>query len=413
MIVIYALDNILSMKKITFLLTCLIAGILFLLNKADAKNILNTEYKLIETTFDYAPVREKADRNSDRFTHLRNGIYLYSNSETPNFYKVDLGLNKSYWIEKIYVKEKKKVSLNKIPEVSKIKFYEDRKNYVAKISTKTKTPYKIYQNDGSKNGSLKFQLYNINIDENDLKVKHKDGGKFNYSIENPSYNSEILTVNFKNNKPIFGYDVENRRGSLVLKIKKPLNINKCKPLKNIKIALDAGHGGNEPGAFAGGFYEKDINLQITNKLNKTLKKRGAKTVLTRKKDIDSGLYERVDKARNKNADIFISIHQNSLPNPKDYAKKHGSGVYYYNENAKALAYSVQKNLVKKTGFKDDGVFNASFAVIRSTNPVSILVECGYIIHPYERKKLTDSEFQKIIAEAIADGVEEYLLETTL
>ncbi len=403
------------MKKILFLLTGLITGALFLMNGAEAANA--NDYKLIKTTFDYAPIREGASRNANRFTHLKSGISLYSNKQTKDFYKVDLGLNKPYWIEKIYIKEKGAAPEYKTSKVSKIKFYEDRKNYLVKINTKTKTPYMVYQNDASKYGSLKFQLYNVDIDNRDLKVKFKDGGKFNYSVKNAANNSEILTVNFRNNKPIFGYDVENKKGlfggSLVLKIKKPLDINNKKPLNNIKIALDAGHGGKESGAVSGGFYEKDINLQITNELNAVLKDRGAKTILTRKKDIDTGLYKRVDKARNKNADIFISIHQNSLPNPKNWAKKHGSGVYYYNENAKVLAQSVQKNLVRQTGFRDDGVFNASFAVIRSSDPVSILVECGYIIHPYERKKLTDPKFQKIVAKAIADGVEEYLIKTGL
>lgn len=398
------------MKKTIFLLTGLLIVNLFLTNIADAKNV--KEPKLIKTTFDYAPIREGSNRNAARFTHLRHGITIYSNEHTSDFYKVDLGLNKPYWIEKIYIKETKTLK-NKPSKVSKIKFYEDKENFIVKINTKTKTPYKIFHTENGNTGYLKFQLYNIKVNNEHLKVKFNDGGKFNYFVKNANNNSEILTINFRNDKPVFGYDVENRHNSLVFKIKKPPKINKQQPLNNIKIALDPGHGGKEPGAVSGGLYEKDINLQITKELNKILNEKGAKTILTRKEDIDTDLYARVDTARKKDTDIFISIHQNSLPNPKNWAKKHGSGVYYYNDNAKILAQSVQKHLVKKTGFKDDGVFNASFAVVRSTNPVSILVECGYIIHPYERKKLADPAFQKIVAKAIADGVEEYLTKTAL
>ncbi len=398
------------MKKILFLLTGLTIGALFLTNSADAKNI--KEPKLLKTTFDYAPIRDGASRNASRFTHLRQGVSLYSNEHNANFYKVDLGLDKPYWIEKIYIKETKKIK-NKPSKVSKIKFYEDKENYIVKINTKTKTPYKIYHTESGDTGYLKFQLYNVEINNENLKVKFNDSGKFNYFVKKARDNSEILTVNFRNDKPVFGYDVENKYNGFVFKIKKPLDIDKTKPLNNVKVALDPGHGGKEPGAVSGGIYEKDLNLQITKELDKILNERGAKTVLTRDKDTDTDLYERVDVARKKDTDIFISIHQNSLPNPKNWAKKHGSGVYYYNDNAKVLAYSVQKQLVKQTGFKDDGVFNASFAVVRSTNPVSILVECGYIIHPYERKKLADPAFQKIVAKAIADGVEEYLTKTAL
>jgi len=401
------------MKKVLFLLTGLILGAIFLNGSVQAKNIEDCKYKLIKTTFDYTPIREKPDRNSNRFTHLKSGIFLYSDKQTKDFYRVDLGLNKPYWVEKIYIKENGKSAFNKASKVSKIKFYQDKNNYFVKINTKEKTPYKVCQNEYG----LKFQLYNIEINNKDLKVKFKDGGKFNYFIEKANNNSEILNVNYRNNTPVFGYDVENKKTilgeALIFKIRKPIKVNDKKPLNNVKIALDAGHGGKESGAVSGGFYEKNINLQITRKLNGVLKERGAKTFLTREKDVDTELYSRVDKARDKNADIFISIHQNSLPNPKNWAKKHGSGVYYYNKNAKALAQNIQKNLVEQTGFRDDGVFNASFAVIRSSDPVSVLVECGYIIHPFERKKLTDPAFQNIVAKAIADGIEDYLKNTGL
>ena len=83
-------------------------------------------------------------------------------------------------------------------------------------------------------------------------------------------------------------------------------------------------------------------------------------------------------------------------------------VYYYNENAKNLAYSVQKSLVRATNFKDDGVSVMPFPILQITSPASIMVECGYIIHPYERAKLSDKEFQKTVAEGIANGVENHL-----
>ena len=211
------------MKKILFLLTGLTIGALFLTNSADAKNI--KEPKLLKTTFDYAPIRDGASRNASRFTHLRQGVSLYSNEHNANFYKVDLGLDKPYWIEKIYIKETKKIK-NKPSKVSKIKFYEDKENYIVKINTKTKTPYKIYHTESGDTGYLKFQLYNVEINNENLKVKFNDSGKFNYFVKKARDNSEILTVNFRNDKPVFGYDVENKYNGFVFKIKKPLDIDR-------------------------------------------------------------------------------------------------------------------------------------------------------------------------------------------
>lgn len=362
------------------------------------------KYAVLETTFDYAPVRELANTDSKRFTHLRRGVTLFSNKQNSEFYEVDLGLSKPYWIEKKYVEPWGSIPVKRGAEISKIKFYQNKENYLVKIKTPVQTPYKIQQTTEG----LNFSLYNAAVKPNASVKFKKTEDKFTYGLNPDTTGGETLAVNFKTSAPIYGYDVLKENNALILKIRKPLKINKKKPLKGVKIALDAGHGGDEPGVVSGGYAEKDVNLQITKKLNSALKKRGAKTVLTRKKDVNTGLYKRVDIARKNKADFLISIHQNSLPNPKNYEKKHGSGVYYYNENAKTLAYSVLKNLTASTGFKNDGVFNASFAVNRSTDPVSILVECGYLIHPYEREKLTDKKFQKVVAKGVADGMEEYL-----
>lgn len=368
-----------------------------------------SKYTLLQTTFNYTPIRESASDGAKRFTHLKSGIALFAQKHNSEFYKLDLGLDKPYWIEKRYVKVEGTIPEKKVSKISKIKFYESKRNYLVKINTPIQTSYKINQN---KNG-LQFFVFDVSTNDKKINVKYKDKeDRFDYSIKKVQNSSGILTVNYKNKGPIYGYDVKKTNNGLVFKIRKPVEINDKKPLKGIKIALDPGHGGNEKGVVSGGFAEKDVNLQIANELNKILKEQGAKTILTRKKDVDTGLYKRVDMANKANADFLISIHQNSLANPKNYEKKHGAGVYYYNENAKDLAYTVQKNLVKSTGFKDDGVFNASFAITRATNPVSILVECGYLIHPYERKKLTDKEFQKTVAKAISNGLEEYLLNNT-
>lgn len=130
--------------------------------------------------------------------------------------------------------------------------------------------------------------------------------------------------------------------------------------------------------------------------------------MTRKKDKYVPLYDRVAFANKKEADILISIHQNSLPNPKDVIYKHGAGTYYYNEQSKSLAQNIQKEVLKFSKFRDDGVNYASFALTRPTSPVSVLLECGYLIDKNEAQKLSDKKFQKGYSKAFADGVENYL-----
>ena len=403
------------MKKILLLIALLFVSPAFANEAWEEDDGL--QYTVLKTTFDYTPLREAPSTNAQRYTHLRKGVSIYAEEYDSNFYILDFGTSKRYWVEKKYVTPVDKVVEKRGTKLSKIKIYDDKENYFVKIKTKTKmqTPYKIAQNGNE----LGFQMYDIDLKKN-KKRKQKNKDKYGINIKSskidgfdvfmmkPKINSGVLTLNYKSRVPIFGYDVKRKDNALILQIRKPIDIKSKKPLKGVKIALDAGHGGSEPGCVSRGVKEKDVNLQITKKLNKELKKRGAKTYLTRKKDVDVSLYKRVETAKKAKADFLISIHQNSLANPENYEKKHGAGVYYYNENAKALAESVQTHLVRATGFKDDGVFNSSLALTRTTDPVRILVECGYLIHPYERVKLTDEEFQATVAEGIANGVEKHL-----
>jgi len=369
-------------------------------------NVGISKYAVLETTFDHTPLRVAPNADSERYTHLKKGVTLFADEQNSEFYKLDLGKDKPFWVEKRYVEAQGVIPEKRGAKISKIKFYKDKKNYLVKIDTEIQTSYKIYQ----KGNSLVFELYDVDFSTGPVEIKGDKDNKFTLDIKKGGGSSGVLTVNYMGfeGAPIYGYGVQKEDNALVFKIRKPLDINEKKPLKGVKIAIDPGHGGDEKGAVSGGIYEKDLNLQIAKKLNRELKKRGAKTVLTRKKDVNKGLYERVDFANKENADILISVHQNSLPNPNDFEKRHGSGVYYYNENAKKLAGSVLKNLVDATGFKDDGLHRASFALTRPSETISILVECGYIIHPGERAKLSDKDFQKTVAKAIANGVEEYL-----
>ena len=133
--------------------------------------------------------------------------------------------------------------------------------------------------------------------------------------------------------------------------------------------------------------------------------------LTRKRDKQISLNDRIAFAKEKNSDILLSIHQNSLPNRDDIDKKHGVGTYYYHPQARPLAQKIQDNLLSATNFKDDKVNFASFALTRPTSQLSVLIECGYIIRKEEAEKLTNRKFQKLIARAITKGCEEYLKES--
>ena len=385
------------MKRV-FILTFLF---FFTFLNANAQEALNdvgiAKYAVIEAKSDYSPIRVAPDVHSKRFSHIRQGFVLYADKQNEDFYRVDLGLDRPYWIEKKYSDVQAIIPQKRIVEIDEIEFDEDKQKYEIFIPANIQNAYSFKEIPEG----LLFELYDVKVSEN-LKIKDKRGA-FNFIPTDKN----ILKIKYIT-PALFGYDVLPHKKGLVVQIKKVPKVNRKKPLKGIKIALDPGHGGLESGVCANGLEEKEVNLKMSKQIKKALNKRGARVCMTRKKDKYISLYERISFANKKEADILLSIHQNSLPNPKDVIYKHGAGTYYYHAQARPLAQNIQKEILNFSKFRDDGVNYASFALVRPTSPVSVLVECGYLIDKNEAQKLNDKKFQKGFSKALARGVENYL-----
>ena len=361
-----------------------------------------SKYAVLEVLKDNTPLREKADEFATRVTHLFKDAVLFADKQNDKYYRVELKDGKYVWVNKKHVEVQAVIPEKRFDNIEKVSFKEEHDRYIAKINTPSKSAF-IFKEDGN---NLDFTLFDNRFDPTEAEVKNKEN---NFKFANLISNE--FNLEYQGYTPLFGYIADRGEKGYVLTIKKSPKINKKRPLKHIKIVLDPGHGGDEKGAVAFNMEEKTINLQISKKLKSELKRRGAKVYMTRTKDKKVGLYDRTAFARQKDADILLSIHQNSLPNPKDVYKKHGVGTYYYNKQAEPLARNIKDSLKEATGFMDDGVNYASFALTRPTLPVSVLVECGYIIDSYEANYISNEKNQKIIAKAIAKGVENYLTET--
>lgn len=218
------------------------------------------------------------------------------------------------------------------------------------------------------------------------------------------------------------------------------------------IVIDAGHGGHDSGAIAGGKREKDLVLAISRKVVKQLKKRGFPVYLTRSSDRFLKLHERTRIADRKDAKVFISIHANSIVKSKR-DKMHGIETFFLQntrdersqriaarENeavlkgtdrvsknviidsvlngpkiveSNKLAIDIHKRMMAnaKTLYRDvrdGGVRHAPFYVLVGASRPSVLIEVGYISHPKERKRLFSAEYQNLLAKGIAEGIENYL-----
>jgi N-acetylmuramoyl-L-alanine amidase len=174
------------------------------------------------------------------------------------------------------------------------------------------------------------------------------------------------------------------------------------------VYIDPGHGGDQWGAVSpGGVAEKDANLKLAELVASRLKKEGVKVVLSRDSDIAVGLYERIDLARESGADLFLSLHYNSVGEDRDPLSRSGCAVFYYHPPARELAGSIYRSL-KDIGLEGSGLRWRSLAVIRPTDLVAVLVEVAFLSHPEDEAKVLDPEFRGKTADAIVKGVLDYL-----
>ncbi len=189
------------------------------------------------------------------------------------------------------------------------------------------------------------------------------------------------------------------------------------------VVIDAGHGGDDPGKVGiNGAWEKDINLQVAERLKLLLEANDIEVVMTR--ESDEGLNDanasnkkvqdmkrRIELIEETAPALTVSIHQNSYP--EEYV--HGAQVFYYtgSREGRQLAEMIQNQLVEKADpeNKRQVKANDSYYLLKKTGVPIVIVECGFLSNSAEAEKLCTPEYQDRIAWAIHMGILQYLNRT--
>lgn len=272
-----------------------------------------------------------------------------------------------------------------------------------------------------------------------IKIVNKDNFK-----SNVSYSNKELIISTSIEEKSVNSPSQNKNISNVV-------ANTKSSSKNRVIVIDAGHGGEDAGAVGPNKrYEKVVNLAVTKYLEAVLKQRGYKVFLTRTNDKFIKVNNRTILANQKNADLFISIHANSIvkekastmsgietfflsPARSERAKRvaaleNKNDIREMNESSKSVfleslnrpritashkfAIDVQAGMLqaarsKYKDVKDSGVREGPFWVLVGAQMPSILIELGYISHPEESRRLYEKEYQQLLANGIANGIDSY------
>lgn len=179
-------------------------------------------------------------------------------------------------------------------------------------------------------------------------------------------------------------------------------------IRKTKVVIDPGHGGEDSGAEgASGSYEKDFTLNVSLMIAEFLKEEETVAVyLTREEDVflSSVTRDRPNFANDIGADLFVSIHANTFPDPTVT----GTETFYFDEESIKFAETLHRHVVQATEFRDRGVRKEDLFVLRDTHMPAALIETGYISNPMDEQKMLTEEFQQAVARAIADGILEYI-----
>jgi N-acetylmuramoyl-L-alanine amidase len=208
---------------------------------------------------------------------------------------------------------------------------------------------------------------------------------------------------------------DGKGSSLRLELRKAPKTDPRRPLAGVRVMLDPGHMPSAPGAVGPlATKEMDANYAIALAVEDRLKREGAVPLVSRAgPDHELGLAERPRLAVEKSADLFVSLHNNALPDGTNpWAKPRGFTVFYYHPQSLALARNVHKGFRVRVPLPDEGVQWGNLAVARLTAMPAILVENAYMIFPEQEALLNDAKFRAKLADAVVDGLRETMREAS-
>jgi N-acetylmuramoyl-L-alanine amidase len=196
------------------------------------------------------------------------------------------------------------------------------------------------------------------------------------------------------------------RGGFVLRVRRTPTIDPARPLRGMRIVVDAGH---PPGGATGptGLWEPVAVLPVSERVRDLLQQRGATVIMTRTSAEPVPLGDRGIMARRANGHAFVSIHLNAFPDGVNPFANAGTSTLFFHQHSEPLARLVQREMVRRFQIRDLGIHYQNLAVARPPWMPAILTEGLFLMFPEQEAALRSAAGRELYARAVADGVEEY------
>lgn len=388
----------------------------------DVKVDILDRFTLVETSTDSVNLRGAEDGGYIMFLPL--GVRLASDGRAGGMRRVRLTPTESAWIEESKVTETGRGGAPRT-ETGTIRLKAQGTGSSASIALYDKVPYSV-EHDGD---TLRLRLYYTHLHTNWVVYDSADELVKRVDMRQGAGYAEI---NFRLARELWGYNVSYGPRSLQVELKGPpaVSLKWPRPLEGLKVVLDPGHsrfykcrdGSRVPmkdiayevmpetcwldgavGPMA--TFEVDVNLALARKLRAELEGLGASVYLTREGEENVELTDRPRLAVEKGGDLFISLHNNAIPDGEDpFGSPRGFSVYYYHPHGFALARAVHRAFLREIKLPDEGLRFGDYHVARMTQMPSILIEHAHMIIPEQEELINTPAFQEKLARVVAAGV---------
>jgi N-acetylmuramoyl-L-alanine amidase len=220
----------------------------------------------------------------------------------------------------------------------------------------------------------------------------------------------VFRVSIDLSQPIWGYQAfHDASGALVVRVRRPPQIDREQPLRGLLIAVDAGHGGSDKNTIGPTrFAEADANLAIALQLQPLLEAAGARVLMTRSTDVFLDLAVRTQMAEDANADILLSVHNNAFPEGVNPFENNGTSVYFYQPHSIELAQELLRELLRELRLRDIGYGRADLALVRPSWMPAVLSETAFMMVPEQEAALRDPLTVQRIARAHLRALEMFV-----
>ena len=362
-------------------------------------------------------VMDRTNRGSDREYRIRgrnapggpfhyfwpHGTMLTITGQRGDFYRVQLSGDVTAWVP---ASEVELMPASFVPPggaVTGARFSPQREYIDLRIAVPDRVPFHVEETE-----------YGLQIDVFGVvsQVNFFQYGKFDPLIRSAQWSQprdSVFRVNVELAEPVWGYDAFHDGNAVILRIRRPPQIELAAPLRGLTILVDPGHGGRDTATTGPtGFKEAHANLNIGLAIKPMLEAAGARVVMTRTTNIFLELGERTKMATDSGAHILLSVHNNAFPDGVNPFTNNGTSVYYNRHHSVDMAQSLQRELIAELGLNDIGYGRADLALVRPTWMPAVLTETSFMMVPEQEAGLRNPEWLNRIARAHVRGLEEFV-----